>query len=110
MFPRQLQRIRDHVEDMRQTRDHRKPIILIPGKKWAYVAGFTEKRKLLFDGPMWDDEASRLADTLEDSEIFHYPTIDQARATKMWKAEMLKRGLNPDEALRKVLHRRPQGE
>ena len=83
------------------------PIYHYPGQKYYYVFGWTKGGRKLIDGPFTDmQDADALLATLEDGEIFEKATRDQAKATREIKAELLSRGEDPDEALRRVLHKK----
>lgn len=83
----------------------RQPMYHYPGQKYYYVFGFTKGGKKFFDGPFTDQaEADGVLATLEDGEIFEKETRNLARATREIKAELLSRGEEPDEALRRMLH------
>jgi len=77
------------------------------GQKYHWVFGFTKEGKKVIWGPYYDTrEAERDLTTLDDGEVFDLDTRDITRATREIKAELLKRGEDPDEVLRRVLHKR----
>lgn len=83
------------------------PIVRLPGSKFFYVLGWTANDKVVSLGPfMGEPEASGELAKLADGEIFQYSTRDLTRATRQMKAELLSRGTDPDEALRKMLHQK----
>ncbi len=54
---------------------------------WIY--GKTRKDKSVLIGPYWDEgRASRIAEKLEDSQLFHLPTKNQTKATRIVKARL----------------------
>ena len=50
-------------------------------------------------------EADTLLTKLDNGEVFEYETRDLSRATREIKAELLSRGKEPDEAMKRVKHK-----
>lgn len=73
---------------------------------YAYAYGITPKGKALFLGPIADDEAEAIASALKDGEVFYLGTRDLKKATQEIKAELVRRGKPPDEALARMSHRK----
>jgi len=81
------------------------PVYHYPGQKYWYVMGVTDGGRVVALGPFVDEaEANNQLATLADGELFQYVTRDLAKATRQMKAELLSRGENPDDALKKMLH------
>lgn len=72
---------------------------------YYYVYGITLKGKQLFLGPIPQDEAETIASSLDSGEVFESDYKDQARATREIKAELFRRGIDPDVALSRMSHR-----
>lgn len=72
--------------------------------EYFYVYGITLKGKPLFLGPLPADEADSIAAGLQDGEVFIFSTRDQSKATKQIKAELLRRGVDPDLAIGRMSH------
>jgi Zn-finger domain-containing protein len=86
-------------------RIYRMPTPLVYGQKYIYFYGFTKMGRPVFDGPFANDEdAERSAIELDSYELFYLKTRDRNRAQREVKAELLKRGGDPDEVLRKCIH------
>ena len=84
---------------------NQQPIYHYPGQKFWYVMGVTKADRVVSLGPFVDEsEATNQLAQLEDGELFQYSTRDLAKATRQMKAELLARGEEPDEALRRMLH------
>ncbi|MEM3426777.1 MAG: hypothetical protein QW212_00755 [Nitrososphaerales archaeon] len=80
---------------------------MIYGAVYYYVLGFTkEKGRKVFWGPMSEEDAYRCLGELQDGEIFKLKTRDPRRAVREVRDLLIKRGVSPDEALRKLLHKR----
>lgn len=87
---------------------YRQPMYHVPGQKYLYVFGVTKKDKTFCDGPFipGDPEVDRTLSKLNDGEIFELNTSNLARATREIKAELLRRDGDPDEVLKKMLHKK----
>ncbi len=84
---------------------NRSPIYHYSGQTYYYVFGFTKGGRKLIEGPFTSSQdADTLLATLVDGEVFEYGTRDLARATRAIKAELISRGGDVDEAMRRVLH------
>lgn len=84
---------------------NRQPIYGYPGQKYFYVFGFTKGGKTVSLGPfMNEQDANNELAKFVDGEVFEYKTRDLSKATRQMKAELEKRGEDPDEALRRHLH------
>lgn len=82
---------------------------MIYGACYHYVLGFTrDKNRKVFWGPMSEEEAYRCLGELQDGEIFKLKTRDPRRAVREVRDILIKRGTSPDEALRKLLHKREE--
>jgi hypothetical protein len=83
------------------------------GNVYFYVFGWTkgkegvaESKKVIL-GPFYSErEAERELAMLEDGEVFGLDTRDITRATRCIKAELMSRGEDPDEVLRRALHQK----
>jgi hypothetical protein len=83
------------------------PQPLVYGQKYFYVLGFTKlKNKKVFWGPMSEEEAYVALGELQDGEKFDLATRDPHRAVREVRDILIKRGVEPDEALRRLLHKR----
>ena len=82
----------------------RQPVYHYPGQKYHWVFGFTKEGKKVCLGPFVTSQEAdgRLAE-LEDGEVFELLTRDINRAVREIKAELMSRGEEPDEALRRML-------
>lgn len=77
--------------------------------KYYYVYGILpQKRKPFFDGPMALDEADEIASMLVDGEVFEMDTKQLSVATQQIKAELIRRGKSPDEAVTRISHSRKE--
>jgi len=80
------------------------PIVKLPGQKFFWVFGFTKAGRKVVLGPlMTQQEADGKLAELDDGEVFELVTRDASRAVREIKAELMSRGEDADEALRKVL-------
>jgi hypothetical protein len=68
----------------------------------CYAYGYTPKGKVVCWGPMPPDEAEIAVKSLIDGEVFDLDTKDLTKAKKEIKAELMRRGMNPDDALRRM--------
>ena len=86
---------------------YRQPVYHYPGQPYFYVFGFTGEGKKVFLGPFTErTEADVELAKLDDGEIFESPSRSLAKATREIKAELMSRGEDADEALRRMLHRK----
>lgn len=75
-------------------------------KLYYYVSGITEKGKSVFLGPFGGaHEADGELAKLDDGEIFESKSRDITTATREWKAELIKRGEKPDNAIKRLNHK-----
>jgi hypothetical protein len=87
----------------------KQPVYHYPGQGYFYVFGFSKEGKKMCLGPyVYQSEAESILATLEDGEVFELKTRDLKKATANIKATLLGRGVEPDEALRKMLHSVPE--
>ena len=83
------------------------PIYHYPNQPYYYVFGFTKEGKKVCLGPlMSQQEADGKLAELDDGEVFELGTRDLSKATRIVKAELMSRGEEPDEALKRVLHKK----
>lgn len=93
-------------------RTYRRAAPSVYGAMYAYVLGWTERGKRVFWGPFRAEtpelsrEADRVACELADYEVFFKETRDQARAWREVKSDLMARGEDPDEVLRRALHKK----
>lgn len=88
---------------------YRSPVFPMFGQTYFWCFGFTDLGKTVVLGPyMTRDELEVAAIGLDKHEVFTMKTRDKSRATQQIKAELLERGENPDEALRRMLHSVPK--
>lgn len=75
---------------------------------YFWVFGWTKKEeKKVVLGPFYSKiEAEREMDMLADGEVFELDTRDVTRATRCIKAELMSRGEDPDDVLKRVLHQK----
>jgi hypothetical protein len=73
-------------------------------KIFHYVYGITPAGKVVYWGPMPQDEADAAASGLISGEVFILDTSQLKVATAAIKAEMLRRGNNPDLVLQRGHH------
>ncbi len=101
-----LQRTRDYLERLkRKTYKAATPTIF--GGVYYWIFGFTKGGKTVIWGPYYaPKEADRDLAMLDDGEVFDLSTRDVTKATREIKAELLKRGGDPDEVLKRVLHKK----
>lgn len=74
-------------------------------RTYYYAYGITPGGKIVYWGPMTETDAEDAASGLIDGEIFALQTRDLSKATQAMKADLLKRGKNPDVALSRVSHK-----
>lgn len=75
--------------------------------KYYWVFGYTpvDQTKVIW-GPYYDKaDAARDSTKLDQGEVFDLNTRDVTRATREIKAELLKRGDSPDDAVQRVSHK-----
>ena len=94
--------------DKLQRKVYRQPAYHYPSQKYAYVFGFTRGGRTFCDGPYAssDPEVDRILGQLKVGEVFYYDTRDLAKATRQIKAELASRGMEPDEVLKRMLHKK----
>ena len=102
-----LQRTKDYLERLKQ-KTYRTATPTIFGSVYYWVFGWTKKEgKKVVLGPFYSaHEAERELSMLEDGEVFELETRDVTRATRVIKAELMSRGEDPDEVLKRVLHQK----
>jgi hypothetical protein len=71
---------------------------------YPYILGITSKGKTVIWGPFSENEVDEQGKKLLDAEVFYCDTIDLSEATRQIKAELLRRGDDPDEALSRKGH------
>jgi hypothetical protein len=71
---------------------------------YFFVYGITEGGKQVFWGPIPQDQADACASGLIAGEVFEMDIRDLRKATQAIKAELLKRGHDPDAALSRMSH------
>lgn len=85
----------------------RNPIVRIPGRKFWYIMAVTNEGRVVSLGPyMEENEAMGRLTEFSEGELFQYNTRDLSKATRQMKAELLSRGTEPDEAVKRMLHER----
>ena len=101
-----IEKVQQRLDNLaRKTYRDASPTVL--NMQYHWIFGFTKGGKKVLWGPYTNTvEAERDMIGLQDSEIFTNDTRDVARATREIKAILLARGENPDEALRRVLHKK----
>lgn len=72
---------------------------------YFFVYGITEGGKLVFWGPIPQDQADACATGLIAGEVFEMDIKDLRKATQAIKAELLRRGHDPDAALSRMSHK-----
>jgi len=83
------------------------PIYSYPDQEFFYVFGFTKEGRKVCLGPMMtQQEADGKLAELDDGEVFELRTRDLSKATRIIKAELMNRGEDADEALKRMLHQR----
>lgn len=101
-----LDRVKRSLEALKR-RTYRTAAPMVYGHRYFWVFGFTKKGRKVVWGPYYDNkEADRELVALEDGEVFELDTRDTSRATREIKAQLLSRGEDPDDALKKVLHKK----
>jgi hypothetical protein len=71
---------------------------------YFFVYGVTPGGKIVYWGPIPRDEADACAAGLINGEVFEMDIKDLRKATQAIKAELLKRGEDPDKALKRMSH------
>lgn len=80
------------------------PVYSYPGQKYYWTFGWTKSGKKVCLGPfMSEQEADSKLAELDDGEVFELATKDINRAVREIKAELMNRGEDADEALRRML-------
>lgn len=69
---------------------------------YFYVHGFTPEGKPICYGPVPKEEAEALGRGLIEGEVFELNTSNFAKAKSEIKAELMRRGVPPDNALRRM--------
>ncbi len=101
-----LERVRRGLQALKR-RTYRPATPLVYGHGYYWVFGFTREGRKVIWGPHYTQrDADRELVSLEDGEVFELDTRDIARATREIKAVLLQRGEDPDEALKRVLHKK----
>lgn len=107
-----LQKTKDFLDRVAQ-KTYKTATPAIFGNAYFWVFGWTRGEgglpgKKVVLGPFYSDrEAERELAMLADGEVFSLDTRDVNRAVRCIKAELMSRGEDPDEALKRVL--RPKG-
>lgn len=70
-----------------------------------YVMGITSKGKTVIIGPFSETEAESEGAKLLDAELFSCDTVNISEATRQIKAELIRRGIDPDEAVSRMSHK-----
>lgn len=70
-----------------------------------YLFGITSKGKTVIIGPLSENEVDSEGAKLLDAECFYCGTVDVAEATRQIKAELIRRGVDPDEAVSRMAHK-----
>jgi len=101
-----LKRTKDFLERLKQ-KTYKTATPTIFGGVYFWTFGWTKAGKTVCLGPFYSEkEAARELDALEDGEIFPLDTRDVNRAVRCIKAELISRGEDPDEALKRVLRKK----
>ncbi len=101
-----MQRTRDYLERLKR-KTYRGVVPRVFGASYYWVFGWTKGGKNVLWGPHYAElDAERELATLEDGEVFALDTRDVTRATREIKAILLERGGDPDEALRRLVHKK----
>ena len=97
---------REYLERLKQ-RTYSNVVPLIYGSTYYWIYGWTKGGKNVLWGPKLSSiEADRELATLEDGEIFELETRNVTRATSEIKAQLMERGGDPDEALKRLIHKK----
>jgi hypothetical protein len=101
-----IDNVNQRLENQRRN-TYKLPTPKVFGQKYYYTLGFTKiKNKKVFWGPFQNEaEAYQYLGELRDGEVFELTTRDSHRAVREVRALLIKRGVAPDEALRKLLHK-----
>ncbi len=100
-----LEVVHKRMERMKR-RVYKAPSPSIPGNRYTWVFGFTLLDKPVLWGPYTTDaEAEVNAIELDSYELFHLKTVDTAKASREVKHELIARGADPDEAMRRLIHK-----
>ena len=83
-----------------------------PKGTYFYVFGWTPEGKAVCWGPMPDglQEALAASKGLVEGEVFEMDTRDLTRAKQEIKAELMRRGMNPDKALKRMSSKQEKEE
>ena len=97
--------------DRLKKRVYKAPAPYIPGNKYTWIFGFTPlDRAVLWGLYNTDSEAELNAVSLDSYELFHLGTVDTAKASRMVKHELIARGADPDDAMRRLIHKHTEEE
>jgi len=87
-------------------RIYRTPVPYIPGRRYYWIFGWTPLGKNVLWGPhSTTQEAELEAMALDTYEIFQLDTVNTARASREVKHELIARGVDPDEAMKRLIHK-----
>lgn len=102
-----IDKVQERLDRLAQ-KTYTSPVYRLPGSKYTYVFGFTHAGKPVCLGPFnqGDPEIDRALGRLADGETFEKNTRDVSKASREIRAELLKRGEDVDESLRKHLHKK----
>jgi len=85
---------------------YKAPAPFIPGRRYYWVFGWTPLGKAVLWGPYTTNQEAELNATVLDTyEIFVLNTIDTAKASREVKHELIARGEDPDEAMKRLIHK-----
>lgn len=103
---KQTERVTKRLERLR--RDvYKTPTPTVYGRRYYYTFGWTAEGKAVCWGPFaTQDEADSALTELAEGEVFQLETKDIHRAVRQIRDELIARGADPDEALKRMLHKR----
>ncbi len=97
--------VRKRLERLKR-KTYKAPSPYVPGKHYYWVFGWTSLGKAVLWGPYSTNQEAELnAVALDTYEIFILSTIDTAKASREVKHELIARGENPDEAMKRLIHK-----
>jgi len=100
------EKVQSHLDRL-AARIYKQPVYHYPGQKYHFVFGFTHEGKKVCLGPFTDaSEADGKLAELEDGEVFELATRDINRAIREIKMELMNRGEDADESLRRMLRKK----
>lgn len=108
-----LEGVKDFMEELKahtyQPGGALPPVVF--GQKIYWVCGTTFAGKEVVWGPYYSaQEADSVLTKLQDGEIFdEFDTINVAKATQLYKAELAKRGRPVDSVLKRMFHKQKEG-